>query len=58
MAEEQEEIQNLEEQVVLEEFRDLRKQRFGRLELAVVDGKLETIHHTKTIKRKDFLKKT
>ena len=47
----------LEEHEILEDFQWLKKHGFGRLELIIVDGKLETINLTKTKKRRDFTRK-
>lgn len=43
-----------EEQVVLREFRELRESGFGRLEVIVVENRIEGINPTRTLKRKDL----
>lgn len=43
-----------EEAVLLHEFRQLRQHGFGRLEVIVVDRRIEGINPTRTKKRKDL----
>ena len=43
------------EAAILSQFRKLRQHGFGRLEVAVVNGKLDVIYHTKTFKQQDVV---
>jgi len=43
-----------EEEVVLQKFRELRDSGFGRMEVIVVEHRIEGINPTRTFKRKDL----
>ncbi len=46
-----------EESAILSDFRDVRRWGFGRIEVVVVGHRMETLHATKTRKRKDWKRK-
>ena len=43
------------EAAILGQFRKLRQHGFGRLEVVVVNGKLDVIRHTRTFKQQDVV---
>jgi len=44
-----------EEEAIVATFRKLCEHGYGRLEVVVVAGKLDTLHHTSTFKRKEVV---
>ena len=43
------------EAAILGQFRKLRRHGYGRLEVVVVNGKLDVIYHTRTFKQHDIV---